>query len=58
LHRRSRVEVPVSPDATTGEGFRSRSTGIGDLQRRHPIIKLIKNVMAKSSKKYGGGKLT
>jgi hypothetical protein len=58
LHERLRVEVPVSPDATMGEGFRSRLTGIGYLQRRHPITKLIRNAMAKSSKEYRGGKLT
>jgi hypothetical protein len=31
---------------------------MGDLQRKHPIIELIRNVMAKSGEKYGGGKLT
>jgi hypothetical protein len=58
LHERLRVEVSVSPDATTGGGFRSRSMEMGDLQRKHPIIKLIRNAMAKSGEKYEGRKLT
>jgi hypothetical protein len=52
------VEVSVSPDATAGGGFRSRSTEMGDLQRKHPIIELIRNAMAKSGEKYEGEKLT
>jgi hypothetical protein len=55
LHERLGFEVSVSPDATVGEGFRSRSTEMGDLQRKHPIIELIRNAMAKSGEKYGGG---
>jgi hypothetical protein len=31
---------------------------MGDLQRKHPIIELIINEMAKSGEKYGGKKLT
>jgi hypothetical protein len=31
---------------------------MGDLQRKHPIIELIRNAMAKSGEKCGGGKLT
>jgi hypothetical protein len=58
LHERSGVEVLVSPDATAGGGFISRLTEMGDLQRKHPIIELIINAMAKSGEKYGGGKLT
>jgi hypothetical protein len=58
LHERSRVGVSASPNATAGGGFRSRSTEMGDLQRKYPIIKLIRNTMAKSREKYGGGRLT
>jgi hypothetical protein len=58
LHERSGVEVSVSPDAVAGGGFRSRSVEMGDLQRKHPIIELIKNAMAKSGEEYGGRKLT
>jgi hypothetical protein len=58
LHERSGVEVSFSPDATVGGGFISRSMEMGDLQRKHPIIELIINEMAKSGEKYGGRKLT
>jgi hypothetical protein len=46
------------PDATAGGGFKSRSTEMGDLQRKYPIVKLIRNTMAKSSEKYRGRRLT
>jgi hypothetical protein len=36
LHGRSGVEVLVSPDADAGGGCVSRSTEIGDLQRKAP----------------------
>jgi hypothetical protein len=58
LHKRSGVEVSVSPYATTEGGCVSRSTEMGDLQRKHPIIELIRTATAKSGEKYGGGKLT
>jgi hypothetical protein len=45
-----------SPDATVGGGFISRSIEMGDLQRNHPIIELIRNAMAKGGEKYGGRK--
>jgi hypothetical protein len=31
---------------------------MGDLQRKSPINKLIRNVMAESGEKYGGRRLT
>jgi hypothetical protein len=31
---------------------------MGDLQRKYPIIKPIRNVMAKSGEKCGSGRLT
>jgi hypothetical protein len=58
LQERSGIKVSVSPDATAGEGCISRSMGLGDLQRKYPIIELIRTAMAKSGEKYGGRKLT
>jgi hypothetical protein len=50
LLERSGVEFPVSPDATAGEGCVSRSTERGDLQREHPIVRLIRKVTAKAAR--------
>jgi hypothetical protein len=41
-----------------GGGFRSRSTEMGDLQRKYPMIKLIKYTKVKGGKEIEGGRLT
>jgi hypothetical protein len=58
LLERSGVEVSVSPDATARGGCGSRSMEMGDLQGKYPVIKLIRNVMAKSSEKRKARRLT
>jgi hypothetical protein len=54
----SGVKVSISPNAAAGGGLIDRLTEMGYLQRKHPIIELIKNAMAKSGEKYGGQRLT
>jgi hypothetical protein len=58
LLERSGVKVSVSSNAIAGGGCVSRSTEMGDLPGKYPMIKLIRNVIAKSDERRGGGRLT
>jgi hypothetical protein len=58
LRERAETEDLVSSDATTGGGFRSWSTEIGALQRKHSVIEPVRSAKTNSGEENGGGRLT